>query len=298
MDTPTPPEVRRPYIDFGERLSASMAAADVSSPRLAGMLEISSQMVGRYLRGESLPGPQRLRAICAILGADMATLLGEHSFPSPGRAPRGSLRPSVVTERPIFQYQTLTTTPEDEPEAVEVPFTLTAPEARTRLASNPWTSIRKVERELSHATRDLLRDLVTDAHPFDDFDVLTEYRVRGPYGRIPVDIVVTHDKHPVLCVEIRSGIGAAVSGLIGTAHSWKVATGGKPLFVIWLVPELPTDRAITYLSRIENQLRGLSHPEGDFPPIADDVFVLQVENETVDPSRFRERMAAVISALD
>ena len=327
-------DATRPYADFGERLWRAMDEKRISGPKLAGILEISSQMVGRYLRGESLPGPERLTVIAKVVEVDMLELLGGHHYPSPGRRPRSapihqaisrgsrsgaiaadtarSLALIVPDEAHAAGIRVgLTAKPSTEPDFQ--PELFSAPEVenlgltngvlhsaggllgvspRENLTNERWDALRKLERDLSLTVRDVLREyflaspVLSAAQSLTDLDleVVANMRIRGPYFRGVIDVVVTRRGEPLIGIEIVSGLGAKIPSLTGAAANWKAATGGKPFIVLFAVPTTSEDDLRE--ARVRKDMSLLVAPEKDAPKLVDACYTISLFNPAAGLTEF------------
>lgn len=257
---PTPPK----YPEFAERLNSLLTDSGLAVKDLAAALDISAQMVGKYLRGESMPGAERLLKLAEVLRADLSVLMGGETPRAPGpkrpplefsyltaehirpyTPPPGALRQSIL-------FESEATPLPDDPTPRRSPLTPEVWQTVTRSAS-------RVEALILHALNEYL-----DRSPLAravNAAAVGEFRFRGPYGRASVDIAVTVDGKPALGIEIKSGIGGQIASLMGTALSWKLSTKGVPLLVVWIAPTTPTDR--TRIGRVREDLIPLRHPEDD-----------------------------------
>lgn len=74
-----------PFIETAKAIEAAMQASGITRPQVAGTLDVSSQMVGRYLRGESMPARERMILLAQRLNTTEEALLCGCEYPRAGR---------------------------------------------------------------------------------------------------------------------------------------------------------------------------------------------------------------------
>jgi len=265
------------YPEFAERLNNFLSDSGLSVKELAAALGISAQMVGKYLRGESMPVAKRLLDMADALKVDVGALVGGESPRAPG--PKRSPSPvrAITTTRSPSTGRLHTQESLFEPEALSMLIAPGVPDVpRVPLTSSVWDGVSRGVSRLHTLILHALREYC-DRSPLAravDANAVSDLRVRGPYGRALVDIAITISGRPVVGIEIKSGIGGQLAGLTGVALNWKLATGGAPLLVVWVVPTTPEDRS--RMGPIKEDLRALREPapSATLGPLIDSTWIL------------------------
>lgn len=184
------------YADFARRCAAAMADKGTTAADLSGALQISTQMVGKYLRGESLPGPERLKLLSGLLDVPVGELIGDV----------GVVIRKERTPQAVSRYM--------EP------------------AASVRAETRRFEREAVEVVADAMtafcRRVIRERRP--DLAVVPVPRVEGPFFMWRPDVLIDGRDGPTLAIEVKTTT-ANIPALVGVAYNWRKAAQDAPLFL-------------------------------------------------------------------
>lgn len=282
----------RPYADFAERLVIAMRDKRIKGSQLAVMLrkaddphdQLTPQAVSKWTTGKGLPDEYRTDRLCELLGVEKSWLLGAHKPPKPGRkslvSPRTALRgykpliDAVYATKDMAAAIKKVSEMGDEQryaeyglEGFQDPNTAIGREAAklAKAREDSWVAERRSKGEIRAA---LLVFTASACSKQRSTLIVDEFRmIRGPYYRMPVDIVVSEDdqigsntlKFGVL---VRYGTSRdRLAALIGDTLNWNLATKGRPLHVIWVTPPRPEPELTELNAGLQEQLSELVSPK-------------------------------------
>ena len=221
----------RRFARFGDRLGRALDAKGLTPADVSGHLRISTQMVGKYLRGESLPSPQRLRELSGLVGIPVEQLLEGVDIQRRPRTPQAMRL--IQNERSENSRQAHPTRiiPDDSlpRRAIGYITHYNTPEGNGPREREP----RPIEIVVDYLTEWAERELpgirngatVPQVQP----------NLKGPYFSYRPDWCILGDTEPLLGVEIKSVMWSdTLPALAGIAECWKRATNAAPFFLVLL----------------------------------------------------------------
>ena len=244
------PAFKARFTLFGDRLGRALGANSLTPADVSGRLRISTQMVGKYLRGESLPSPRRMLELSELVGVTVDQLLEGIDTERQPRTPQ-ALR--------LLQNERL------ESEA-KTPLTRNnRGGSESILQRDLWGNLGdphqpRPEQIIIEEVADWATNCVSGIRP--DAFVSKFPRIDGPLFKYRPDLMIEDDLGPLLAVEVKGGnFFDRIPMLAGLALNWQKATRGAPLIVCWVLREsrfnqMPTPGDVENRLRpfIENQL--------------------------------------------
>lgn len=208
---------------FGDRLGRALEAKSLTPADVSGRLRISTQMVGKYLRGESLPRPERLRELSELVGVNMGKLLEGVDVERQPRTPQAV--------RLLWNERALAT-PHDATQSDSSTFRLKF--------SGPQGFDRTGGREREPRPAEIIVDYLTEwaerelpsIRPGASIPQV-QPNLKARYFSYRPDWCILGDTEPLLGVEIKSIVSSDIlPAIAGIAEQWKRATNGAPFIVV------------------------------------------------------------------